>query len=142
RTITAVTGNIMVRAIRFANRRAIAVLRQIKNGYTLRFPGKPLQLHLGCGKKRIENFINIDRNISPATDYVTNAARLPCPADSVERIETYHVIEHIPYPVVKSALTDWHRVLRPGGTLVLECPDVNVAMREYLEGNAERLYSI
>jgi len=34
------------------------------------------------------------------------------------------------------------RALQPGGELVLELPDFDAGVREYLEGNEERLYSI
>ncbi len=67
---------------------------------------------------------------------------LPCPENSVERIETYHVIEHLPHPVVRSGLEHWYRLLTPGGKLILECPDLDKALREYLDGNEERLFNI
>lgn len=47
---------------------------------------------------------------------------LPFDADSAKEIHAYHVIEHF-YPwQVEEILSDWKRVLRPGGVLVLECP--------------------
>jgi predicted SAM-dependent methyltransferase len=116
--------------------------RQLGAWYCLRFPGNALRLHIGCGNKRLEGFVNIDRNPSPATDYVCHAQRLPCPDGCVERIETYHVIEHIPFPAVKPLLTEWKRVLKPGGLLVMECPDFDKAIIEYLDGNTERLFSV
>jgi predicted SAM-dependent methyltransferase len=104
--------------------------------------GENLRLHLGCGQKRLPGFINIDHNYSPATDYVADIATLPCPPRSVERIETYHVIEHIPVTTVDRVLASWLRMLKPGGTLVIECPDFEADIREFLAGNTERMYSI
>jgi predicted SAM-dependent methyltransferase len=117
-------------------------LRQLRGGLRLRFSKEPLRLHLGCGQRRLDGFINIDVNPSSATDYVADVARLPCRDNSVERIESYHMIEHIPLQAVTRLLEEWRRVLRPDGSLVIECPDVDQIMREYLDGREERLVGV
>ncbi|CAN0478189.1 unnamed protein product, partial [Discosporangium mesarthrocarpum] len=38
-------------------------------------------------------------------------------------------------------LREWARVLKPGGTIVLECPDFDQTVREYIEGNEYRIYN-
>jgi predicted SAM-dependent methyltransferase len=128
-------------AIRPAGRPVRRAFRSART-YVLLRRGENLRLHLGCGQKRLEGFVNIDRNRSPATDYVGDIARLPCRPGSVERIETYHVIEHIPVTVVDDVLAAWRRMLRPGGVLVVECPDLEADLRELQAGNEERMYSI
>jgi predicted SAM-dependent methyltransferase len=78
-----------------------------------------------------------------ATDYVCDLTRgVPCPPNAAERIETYHVIEHIPHPQVHAVVQDWFRVLQPGGTLVIECPDLDEGVRRYLDGDEDMLGSI
>lgn len=119
----------------------VILARHVRARRKLRSAGD-LRLHLGCGQQRLEGFINIDLNPSPATDYVGSIVDLPCPAGSVERIESYHVIEHLPHPTVPAALRAWNRALRPGGTLVLECPDFDETVREYLAGNQSRIFHI
>jgi predicted SAM-dependent methyltransferase len=52
------------------------------------------------------------------------------------------MIEHIPLPVVRDLFAEWFRVLAPGGRIVIECPDLDRAIQEYLDGKQERLYSI
>src|SRR4051794_35601865 len=104
--------------------------------------GRVDRLHLGCGHKRFDGFVNIDMKITRATDYVGNIAELPCPDATVERIETYHVIEHIPHPIAPDVLAEWCRVLKPGGTLVVECPDFDEGVRQYLAGDDALLGSI
>jgi hypothetical protein len=116
--------------------------RQFMWGRKLRRPREAYKLHLGCGHRRIPGFVNIDHNPSGATDYVCDITKLPCPPSSIARIETYHVIEHIPLQFVKPTLTHWLTVLRPGGTFVAECPDLRADCEEFLAGNEERLYSI
>jgi len=117
-------------------------LKQFMFRWRLAHPDRPTRLHLGCGQRKLPGFINIDLNDGPAVDYVGNILRLPCPDESVERIESYHVIEHIPLPVVESVVRSWYRLLIPGGVVVAECPDINRAMMEYLDGNQDRIYSI
>jgi len=114
---------------------------QWKNGRRLA-SGSGLHLHLGCGRRRLKGCVNIDVHDSPATDYLADIARLPCADNSVTVIENYHVIEHVPHTRISDVLSEWLRVLRPGGTLIIECPDLDRAAAEYLEGNEDRLYSI
>lgn len=116
--------------------------RQYRAAAQLRRASQPLRLHLGCGQQHLDGFINLDHNPSPATDYVGRVDQLICPPDSVERIEAYHLIEHIPQPTLPVTLKHWLDCLAPGGTLVVECPDLDQAIDEYLQGNLERLYSI
>lgn len=105
-------------------------------------PPRGLKLHLGCGAVRLDGFVNIDHRWTRATDLVCDIRRLPFPDESVERIECYHVIEHLSPDDVDQALREWRRVLAPGGILVIECPDFEAAVQEYLEGNRERIYNI
>lgn len=129
------------RLIKRGRARLGGVARQAKMARSLR-RGADLRLHLGCGQKRLPGFINVDRNPSPATDYVADLGRLPCQPGSVRRIETYHVLEHIPRPQVGPVLRYWRMLLQPGGVLVVECPDFESDIRELVEGDVERMYSI
>ena len=127
---------------RVAGSRGRARIRHVRTARRLRRPDAPLRLHLGCGQRRLPGFVNIDHNRSEATDYVSDIAKLPCPPSSVERIEAYHVIEHIPINTVRDVLAHWKELLQQGGTLVLECPDLDADIRELQEGNHERMFSI
>ena len=112
---------------------------QHKFGYVK--PG-PIRLHLGCGWKHFEGYINIDLWINDSTDIICDISQLPWPNNSVETIENYHVIEHISHTKVKDALLEWHRVLEPGGRLIIECPNFDEAVKEYLSGDEARLINI
>lgn len=118
-------------------------MRYLRYAYLLRHPGKRVyQLHLGCGQRRLPGFVNIDHNQGDAVDYPCDISRLPCPPNSIRRIETYHVIEHIPHRTAPQVLQHWYSILCPGGLLVIECPDFDEDVRQYLAGNEERLWSI
>ena len=57
-------------------------------------------------------------------------------------IETYHVIEHLNRHDLPIALKEWRRVLIVGGRLIIECPDFDEAIKEYIQGNEKRINNI
>jgi SAM-dependent methyltransferase len=101
-----------------------------------------LYLHLGCGWKHLDGYVNVDLWITDATDVICDISRLPWPHNSVVLVESYHVIEHISHQQIRNTLIEWHRVLKPSGKLVLECPHFDEAIREYLSGNESRLLNV
>ena len=100
-----------------------------------------IKLNLGCGNHLLEGFTNIDINNKKA-DLICNCIKLPFKKESIDRIETYHMIEHIHHLVFLSVIQHWYELLKVGGMLVIECPDIKKAMNLYLEGNKDMLYSI
>ncbi len=121
------------------------LLLSIKLKFNTKFYNKPeqfLKLHLGCGDRYKTGYLNLDSRPTKATDYVCNAVRLPFSDQSVEIIETYHMIEHLSQNEFMKALKEWWRVLIPGGELVIECPDFDQTVKEYLGGNQTRLNNI
>lgn len=121
-------------------RRAIDPIR-VRARYLV---GRPpaVKLHLGCGPKHFDGYVNVDLWITDATDLVCDVRRLPWPSNSVALIESHHTIEHISHRTIEENLREWHRVLIPGGKLILETPNFDETVREYLSGNEERLLSI
>jgi len=83
-----------------------------------------MKLHLGCGKRYIEGFFHIDAMPAPHVDHVCAIDNLGfIQSDSVELIYCCHVLEHFKRGEVRRVLTEWFRVLRPGGLLRLSVPD-------------------
>ncbi len=101
-----------------------------------------IKLHLGCGKIWLPGFVNIDHRHTRATDFVCSVVKLPYLSDSVDLIESYHLIEHISHTKVRAMLQEWCRVLKPEGRLVIECPDFDRAIERYVAGNERALMSI
>ena len=102
----------------------------------------PVKLHLGCGPKRLDGYINVDMWMTEATDVICDIYKLPWPTESIDVIESHHVIEHISHRKIEDTFRQWHRVLKPGGHLYLETPHFDRTIKEYLVGNEERLLSI
>ncbi|MDM7998658.1 MAG: methyltransferase domain-containing protein [Dehalococcoidia bacterium] len=90
-------------------------------------------LNLGCGASRIKGFCNIDANRRVACDVIARVDKLKLSSNSVGAIYNSHVFEHIPRAEAVRVLTEWYRVLRPGGKLYLCVPDQEVLFRVYLD---------
>ena len=92
-------------------------------GWKQLIPVDEIKLHVGCGNNRFDGYINIDA-VSPKADWNVDLDAIGLPESSVARIEGYHVIEHLSLPQAKSFLNNAHRVLKPGGKIILEYPDI------------------
>lgn len=94
---------------------------------------QPVKLHLGCGNRLFEGYINIDGEYMRGTPGVIIhdiTKPLPLPDNCVDEILTVHVIEHISRSLVLPMFKDWCRVCRPGGIAVNEWPDMLKMCRE------------
>jgi SAM-dependent methyltransferase len=67
-------------------------------------------------------------------DVVCDLRRLePFESQSVDEILSVHVIEHFWRWEAADVLREWARVLKPGGVMVLECPNLATACAELLK---------
>ena len=94
-------------------------------------------LHVGCGpqSKTVTPFnspawrelrLDIDPAVEP--DYLCSMLDMGVVAtDSVDAIYSSHNIEHLMAHQVQQALSEFHRVLKPQGFLILTCPDLQSA---------------
>ncbi|MGE3549687.1 MAG: methyltransferase domain-containing protein [Geobacter sp.] len=93
-----------------------------------------VKLHLGCGGTKWKDFINID--FYPHDNDTADSSRYGCVADvfadirsldlpenSVDEMFTSHTFEHFTRWEAIDMLTDWYRMLKPSGTLIVETPD-------------------
>ncbi len=115
---------------------------KIKTCHKLFKNKEKLKLHLGCGGRYFAGYKNIDIRKTRTTDLVCDIKKLPYPNNSVKLIETYHTIEHLPKHDLPKALKEWERILISGGKLIIECPNFDEVVREYLEGNEQRINNI
>lgn len=83
-----------------------------------------MKLHLGCGKRHIPGFVHIDAIDYPHVDHVATIDNLSFIGDdSVDLIYNCHVLEHFKRREVSKVLSEWKRVLKPGGILRISVPD-------------------
>ena len=93
----------------------------------------PILLDLGAGDKREPGWIHVDQVTRKegvaAPEVVADISKpLPFPDNYADEIRSIHVVEHMYRWEIESILTDWVRVLKPGGTMALECPDLTACM--------------
>ena len=101
-----------------------------------------IKLHMGCGSNILKGYINIDIN-NPKADLNSDCTNLPYKDNSVDVIESYHMIEHVTPQMAKNIIKESKRVLKPGGIFIIECPNVLEGMRDFIANeDIEVLFSI
>lgn len=91
-----------------------------------------LHLHLGCGKKYLSGFLNIDANPFHKIDIWLDVRRgLPFAAASVDSIYSTHMAEHFYPDELSRLLAECARVLKPGAGLRLIVPNLESAIFAY-----------
>ncbi|HHP7245730.1 MAG TPA: class I SAM-dependent methyltransferase [Elainellaceae cyanobacterium] len=93
------------------------------------------KLHIG-GKDAHPDWKILDIEARPEVDFIGDAADLSqFETDSVEAIYASHVLEHFYYNIdneLIKTLAEWHRVLKPGGKLLISVPDLQTLCWLYI----------
>jgi len=98
---------------------------------------REIRLNLGCGSVYKPGCINIDRHDSSVADKICDIDNLPFKSNSIALIEASQLIEHFDYVHCKYVLSEWFRVLDPGGTLVVETPDLEKSSKKLVSSDLE-----
>jgi SAM-dependent methyltransferase len=93
-----------------------------------------MKLNIGCGGRRIPGYTGVDAVQRPAADIVAPAHAIPLKAGSVHEILAVHLWEHFHPWQCPKVITEWKRLLRPGGVLVLELPDLVKCCQNVISG--------
>jgi predicted SAM-dependent methyltransferase len=106
---------------------------------------EPLRLHIG-GLALKPGWKILDIQQWPGVDFVGSCTDLSQFADgSVEQVYASHVLEHLGYhDELPQALREIHRVLRPGGELLISVPNLEVLCKLFLRPDltGERRFKI
>lgn len=93
-------------------------------------------LHVGCGQKSQKDLpaffqtedwkeIRLDIQASVKPDIVADIMDMkPVTDGSVDAVFSSHNVEHVYIHQVHQVLSEFHRVIRPGGLVVITCPDI------------------
>jgi predicted SAM-dependent methyltransferase len=91
-----------------------------------------MKLHLGCGNKHIDGFINIDARQLPGVDVICDVNSLPqYKNDTIDLIYSSHVLEHTRRHEYMGILKRWCELLKEGGMLRLAIPDMEQVIKHY-----------
>lgn len=93
---------------------------------------RPVKLHLGAGEKYYPGWINVD--IAGDQDVLTDLKKLPFDNEYADKIESIHVFEHFHRADVAGVLSEWNRVLKTGGEIVLEMPCLDEIAQKIVYG--------
>ncbi|MHA1469821.1 MAG: class I SAM-dependent methyltransferase [Candidatus Asgardarchaeia archaeon] len=95
-----------------------------------------LKLHLGCGEKHIDGYINIDIRYMDSVNKVDNIKYLRSfKLSTVDVIYSCSVLEHFSRWEYKNVLRRWYELLKPGGILRLGVPDFEAIVDHYYNHN-------
>lgn len=98
-----------------------------------------LKLNVGCGKRVLDGWVNIDavrasdapRDPELLCD-ITKGIDLAAGCAAV--VQAIHLFEHFYRWDAERVLDDWYRLLKPGGLLILELPNLVKCCQNYLDG--------
>jgi len=91
-----------------------------------------MKLHIGCGSKIINGFINVDVRKLDGVDLVCDIQNLDIfKENGVDIIYCSHVLEHLSRHEYKTVLKNWYEILQPGGILRLAIPDIEAVFEHY-----------
>lgn len=102
---------------------------------------KPKLLNVGSGSVRLgtgrftDTFeihtLDKDERVKPT--FVGDICSMPLEGESYEAVIAHHVLEHVVYRDVGRALSEFYRVLKPGGELFIEVPNLDYACELILQ---------
>jgi SAM-dependent methyltransferase len=80
-----------------------------------------MKIDLGCGNRKVDGSIGIDRVGTESTDIIADINNsIPVEAESADVVYCNHILEHV--DSVLGVIEDIHRVLKRGGVVKIKVP--------------------
>jgi len=110
-----------------------------------------VKINIGCGKQTWDDFYCVDavrhQKASRPPDLIHAFEfdgailqnPLPLPGSCADEVHNYHFIEHFYRWEAPALINEFCRLLKPGGSLVMELPDIALAARNLLKGHKDQL---
>jgi SAM-dependent methyltransferase len=92
-----------------------------------------MKLHIGCGNNIKEGYVNVDKYVKNVSIKNWDIFNLPIDENSVDEVLAEHLAEHLTFQEEKEFFLEMYRVLKMGGKLILEVPDIEWVLRTFLE---------
>lgn len=95
-----------------------------------------MRLNIGAGARRIEGYTGVDMVPRAGADIIAPAHAIPLGDETVDEIMAIHLFEHLYRWECEKVLAEWRRLLKPGGRLVLELPNLIKCCENIISGRA------
>ncbi len=100
-----------------------------------------IRLNIGCGSVKEQGYINIDLHDSSA-DLIMDTRDLEYVDNSVDEIYSSHLLEHMGKYEVLPVLKEWARVLKSGGLLKLNLPNLEWCLKNWLAQSEDKRWGL
>jgi len=135
------------RSLRFAGNRIVSKSDERRKREMIdNYRDDPKYLNVGGGDFVREHWRVLDY-YTPWYDYsdvfidfdidLEDLDRWPIEDDSYDLVYSSHALEHLSDDAVERTLEEAHRILKPGGRIRINVPDMDLVLRHYDEGNIE-----
>lgn len=102
---------------------------------------KNIKLNLGSGGIEVPGYLSVDKYDYRAS-IIMDVFDMELPDCSVQEILASHLFEHTnPYGAM-DLLRKWFKVLKPGGKLIMELPNLEELCKEFLKGDKWAKYGV
>lgn len=91
-----------------------------------------LKLELGSGVRPKPGYLHLDLMTDgekPEVEFIYDVKDMPFEDEIFDEVIGIHLLEHIYWMAVPWVISECNRILKPGGTVVFEIPDLDAAMK-------------
>jgi len=91
-------------------------------------------LNLGSGGNNLPGYINVDSRKETNPDLVYDLEKTPYPwaENSIRHIVWKDSLEHLSWRCIRDVLLECRRILKPGGTMYIQCPDLEAIAKKVI----------
>jgi 2-polyprenyl-3-methyl-5-hydroxy-6-metoxy-1,4-benzoquinol methylase len=100
------------------------------------------KINLCCGQMILDGYINIDAYPGDGVDVVCDARELAYDGNAVDEVVMLHAIEHFTLDDACMIIRKIFAMLKPGGCLIVEAPDVFKAVKNTPSGEFDAVRGI
>jgi len=97
-----------------------------------------MKLNVGCGRHVLDGWTNIDiqpsRHSKVPPNILCDLRSIPLADSCAREVMAIHVFEHFYLWEIPAVITEWKRLLRPRGILILEMPNLVKCCHNIIHG--------